>query len=209
MNDFDFKMRVTNRNEFFDHFLIKFNFIIVSLNWDDIMKKHYLRKTLTTRLTRYLISLNATMSFVVTCNRLRQFDRINSALDKEQDKIERVFFNYKVESRRTRLDNLRSNRIFTKDKSKKDNWIKRVENLSRQLRDELKRKRLCYKCDKSNHRSNDTSKCKKEISTTSKQLAKTLRVSLAKLAQMKIDDSDDVVDFDEDLNNWNFDQKNV
>ena len=85
------------------------------------MKKHYLRKTLTTRLTRYLISLDATMSFVVTCNRLRQFDRTNNALDKKQDKIERIFSSFKVESRRTRLDNLRSNRIFTKDRFRENN----------------------------------------------------------------------------------------
>ena len=124
VNDVDFKMKVIDKNESFDQFLIRFNITIASLNWDDDMKKHYLRRFLITRLARQMIILNFSHDFVVICNRLRQIDRVNNTLDKEQGK-KRSFTRSK--SRRTRDLNTRSNRVSIKNKSRKTETSKSTD----------------------------------------------------------------------------------
>ena len=206
MNDVDFKIKVIDKNESFDQFFTRFNITIASLNWDDDMKKHHFRRSIITRLARQMIILDFSHSFVVICNRLRQIDRINNTLDKKQDK-EWSFT--KSKSRRTRDFNTRSNRALIKNSSKKENWDKRVDKLSREIREKIKRKKLCFKCDKSNHRFNDTSICKKAFSTISKELAKMLELSLTNLAQMNYENSNDTMNFDENFDNWSSNSKNV
>ena len=89
VNDVDFKMKIIDKNESFDQFLIRFNITITSLNWDDDMKKHHFRRFLITRLARQMIILNLSHDFVVICNKLRQIDWVNNTLNKNKTRSDR------------------------------------------------------------------------------------------------------------------------
>ena len=170
----NFKMKVINKNEIFDQYITRFNFIVSVLNFIEEFKKFFLNEDLITALRFKFANFVDTLSFNEMCDKLRRLEHSYRRINKNR----REKINKNQNFRKLKF-------IVTFKSSERDNRnIKNSINVQR-MKDEfsstqknvIKKFNLCYKCDKSNHRSRQINAfCKNKSSITRTKIERILKI---------------------------------
>ena len=167
-------MRAINKNEIFDQYIIRLNFIVSTLNFIEELKKFFLSEDLIIALRFKFANFVDTLSFNEMCDKLRRLEHSHRRINKNRrEKINRNQNSRKLKSIVTFKSNERSN----KDIKSSINVQRMKDEFSSTQKNVMKKFNLCYKCDKSNHRSRQVNAfCKNKSSITRAKIERILKI---------------------------------
>ena len=170
----NFKMRTINKNEIFDQYIIRFNFIVSALNFIEELKKFFLNEDLIIALRFKFANFVDTLSFNEMCDKLRRLEHSHRRINKNRrEKINRNQNSRKLKSIVTFKSSERSNRDV-----KSNINVQRMKNeFSSTQKNVMKKFNFCYKCDKSNHKSKQINAfCKNKSSITRAKIERIFKI---------------------------------
>ena len=170
----NFKMRTINKNEIFDQYIIRFNFIVSALNFIEEFKKFFLSENLITALRFKFANFVDILSFNEMCDKLRRLEHSHRRINKNRrEKINRNQDSRKLKFIVTFKSNERSNRDV-----KNNINVQRMKNeFSSTQKNVMKKFNFYYKCDKFDHRSKQINAfCKNKSSITRAKIERILKI---------------------------------
>ena len=170
----NFKMRTINKNEIFDQYIIRFNFIVSVLNFIEEFKKFFMSEDLITAFRFKFANFVDTLSFNEMCDKLRRLEYSHRRINKNRrEKINRNQNSRKLKSIVTFKSSERSNRDV-----KSNINVQRMKNeFSSTQKNVMKKLNFCYKCDKFDHKSRQINAfCKNKSSITRAKIERILKI---------------------------------
>ena len=167
-------MRTINKNKIFDQYIIRFNFIVLILNFIEEFKKFFLNENLITALRFKFANFVDTLNFNEMCDKLRRLEHSHRRINKNRrEKINRNQNSRKLKSIVTFKSSERSNRDV-----KSNINVQRMKNeFSSTQKNVMKKLNLCYKCDKFDHKSKQiNASCKNKSSITRAKIEQILKI---------------------------------